>query len=71
MLSPCLFSAIKWQYWIFPLQWIRHMGNKPEFAFWGLEIDSEEMLVHILESKIREITEKIEAILAHKRCTLK
>ena len=54
-----------------PIAYEKTEGPTTKICFWGLEIDSEEMVVRIPMPKIKEITQKIEDLLAHAKCTLK
>ena len=54
-----------------PIAYEKTEGPTTKICFLGLEIDSEEMVVRIPMPKIKEITQKIEGLLAHAKCTLK
>lgn len=54
-----------------PIAAEKTVGPKTRICFLGLEIDSEELVIRIPQTKIQEITLKIEEILPRKKCKLK
>ena len=54
-----------------PIAYEKTEGPTTRICFLALEIDSEEMVVRIPMPKIKDITQKIEDLLARAKCTLK